>query len=627
MENNLAAYLFHQGTNFYSYNYLGAHKIKSDEYVFRVYAPKAYGVFLVGDFCDWENGIEMKRITEQGIWECYVFRPSLDGSNYKFRIISASGIHYKADPYAFRSQTLSETASVVCDFKEYEWHDKAWNDGKENFFAPNKPFYSAPLNIYEMHLHSWKTRDGRSNEYGDAYLNYREIADELVPYIIQLGCTHVELMPIAEHPFDGSWGYQVCGYYAPSSRFGSPEDFKYFVDTLHRNNIGVILDWVPAHFPKDEHGLYEFDGGALYEYQGRDRMEHAGWGTRRFDVARCEVQSFLVSNALFWLREYHIDGLRVDAVASMLYLDYDRLPGEWNPNIYGGNQSLEAIAFFRKLNTAVFNEFPHTLMIAEESGDLPMITKKVEDGGLGFNFKWDMGFTHDTFEYMKTDPFFRKHIHDKLTFSLMYAFNENYILPISHDEVVHGKKSLIDKMYGNYNEKFAALRTFMVFFMTHPGKKMTFMGCEYGQFREWDYKNQLEWFMTDFPMHEKLHIFNAELNHFYLDSPPLWEDDFSWNGFEWIYPDMKDENVLVYSRKSLSKDELTIVLNFSPIDRYDFEIEADGKAYDEVFSSDNVRYGGSGKLNEMTLCAKSGKIKLTLPGLSGIILAKKQKII
>ncbi len=613
MSNELAAYLFHQGTNFHSYKYLGAHKIKNGEYVFRVYAPNADKVFLVGDFCGWEKGIEMKKITEKGIWECYFDSDDLKSLNYKFRVVSNAGTHYKSDPYAFYSQTLKKTASIIWEDSNYNWHDEDWQKSKENIFNKT-PFYSAPLNIYEMHLHSWKKESD-----GKEYMNYRHIADELVPYIKQMSYTHVEIMPIAEHPYDGSWGYQICGYYAPTSRFGTPNDFKYLVDTLHQNNIGVILDWVPAHFPKDEHGLYEFDGTNLYEYSGIDRMEHAGWGTRRFDVARCEVQSFLISNALFWLREYHIDGLRADAVASMLYLDYDRKPGEWNPNIYGGNQSLEAIAFFKKLNTAVFAEFPCTLMIAEESGDWPTITKPVHQGGLGFNFKWDMGFSNDMFEYLQTDPYFRKHLHSRLTFPMMYAFNENYILPISHDEVTHGKKSLLDKIYGTYEQKFATLRAFMVFFMTRPGKKMTFMGCEFGQFREWDFENELEWFITDYPMHYKLHIFNADINMLYLNSPPLWEDDFSWNGFSWINCDMADENIIIYSRKSKIEDELIICINFSPVERNEFPIKVSETAYEEVFNSDLTRYGGNGKKNDDILIADEGQLKVTLPGLSGLI--------
>lgn len=618
MADELAAYLFHQGTNFHSYDYLGVHKIKNDEYVFRVFAPKAFGVNLVGDFCDWDTGIIMSRITEQGIWECYVKSSDLSGSYYKFLVTSCAGKHYKSDPYAFFSQTREENASVIQKTSNYSWHDSDWILKRKEPFVNKKPFYSAPLNIYEIHLSSWIKKE-------DKFLNYKEIAHELIPYVKQMGYTHVELLPIMEHPLDDSWGYQICGYYAPTSRFGTPEDFKYFVDLLHQNNIGVILDWVPAHFPKDEHGLFEFDGGKLYEFQGDDRMEHAGWGTRKFDIARCEVQSFLVSNALFWLREYHIDGLRADAVASMLYLDYDRMPGEWNPNIYGGNQSLEAIAFFKKLNTAIFAEFPYTIMIAEESGDWPMITTPVESGGLGFNFKWNMGFSNDIFEYMEKDPIYRKYIHSKLTFPMMYAFNENYILPISHDEVVHGKKSLIDKMWGNYEQKFAQIRTLMIFFMTHPGKKMSFMGCEFGQFREWDYKNQLEWFMTEYPMHRKLHYFNADLNNLYLLSRPLWEDDFSWDGFRWIYADMSDENILAYSRFSKDNDELITVLNFAPVDRTCFEIPVTNKAYTEIFNSDDERYGGSGENNTGILCAVNGKIKIKLHGLSGLILRTKSK--
>ena len=437
-----------------------------------------------------------------------------------------------------------------------------------------------------------------------------------------------------EHPFDGSWGYQVTGYYAPTSRFGEPKDFMYFVNKMHECGIGVILDWVPAHFPKDAHGLFEFDGQPLYEYQGFDRMEHKVWGTRFFDVGREEVQSFLISNALYWLREYHVDGLRADAVAAMLYLDYDRNPGEWIPNEDGGNQNKEAVAFFKKLNVAIFQEFWDVLMIAEESTDWPMITKPVHQGGIGFNFKWNMGWANDMFEYMSTDSVYRKYKHDKLTFPMMYAFNENYIQTISHDEVVHGKRSLIEKMYGAYyDDKFSSMRAFMTYMMTMPGKKMTFMGTEFAQFREWDFEHQLEWFMLDFPRHSQMRDYIAELNNFYLESKQLWEIDGSWDGYEWVDANNVDDNVIAYKRKAIDKSELIVVINFSPVTRneYCIPVTEEGE-YLEVLNSDETKFGGKGIVNKEVLKTEkhndeqgneSDYIKINLPALSGVIIRKK----
>ncbi len=595
--NDLAPYLFHQGTNYKAYEYFGVHTVNTEHgksYTFRVWAPKAYEVFLVGDFNNWQKTLPMHRINNEGVWEI-VFTPDCDiiGNCYKYLICGANGERYKFDPYAVYGQTLRNTASYVYELSDFDWHDEGWLEYRKDLIKNDTDdFYPAPMNIYELHLGSWKTRDGKTNVNGDAYLGYREIADDLVKYVKSMGYTHVELMPIAEHPYDGSWGYQVCGYYAPTSRYGSPEDFRYFVDTMHRNGVGVILDWVPAHFPKDEHGLYEFDGSLLYEYQGIDRMEHRGWGTRCFDVGRPEVQSFLVSNAMYWFDEYHIDGLRVDAVASMLYLDFDKDPAEWVPNSYGDNKNLEAIAFFQKLNTVVFAKHPDVLMIAEESASWSMITHPVSQGGLGFNFKWNMGWANDSYAYLELDPYFRQHHHKALTFPMMYAYNENYILPISHDEVVHGKKSLLDKCSGDYKSKFATDRAFLTYMMTYPGKKMMFMGQEYGQFREWDYENQLEWFMLDYEMHSKLNDFTRELNHFYLKNKPLWELDFSWLGFEWIYPDLAGWNTIAYRRFDTEKNELMVVVNFSPEAHNAFEIDVLADEYEIAFSSDEKKYGG-----------------------------------
>jgi len=538
---------------------------------------------------------------------------------YKFLIISSSGEHYKADPYAKYSETGLKTASIIHTKTDFDWADSTWFSHRKK--SIENGYWDVPLNIYEMHLASWRKKDPNNSE-DEGYYSYREIADMLVPYVKELGYTHVELLPITEFPYYASWGYQVTGYFAPTSRFGTPEDFKYFINKLHTNGIGIILDWVPAHFPKDEHGLCEFDGAPLYEYQGADRMEHREWGTRCFDVGRNEVQCFLISSALYWLREFHIDGLRVDAVASMLYLDYAREPGEWVPNVYGTNLNLEAQAFFQKLNKAVFGELPDVLMIAEESTAFAKVTNPVHEGGLGFNFKWNMGWSNDMFDYVQCDPFFRKDKHDKLTFSLCYAFTENYILPVSHDEVVHGKKSLIDKMSGSYEQKFAGMRLFLTYQMAHPGKKMLFMGQEYGQFREWDFATELEWFMLDYPTHSDLKKFTSKLNNFYLETPQLWEVDFSWDGFEWIYPDMKDQNVVAFRRFDKQKNELIAVMNFSASEIGDLWIPAKESSYKVAFTTE----GESGE----TLRARKEKwgerfVHLKLAPLSAVMLLPNKK--
>lgn len=644
MKNNesekLQAYLFHQGTNFTSYEYLGAHETRDESgryfCTFRVWAPNARAVALASDATTWDSPRAMERVSEAGVWGTVLEGDhSFEGLLYKYAVTGADGNTYlKADPYAFASQTLGESASIVCNIDSFKWRDDVWQRRRAERSkkdARANHYYASPMNIYEVHLGSWKTKGGKSTENGENYISYRRAANDLAAYAKEMGYTHIELLPIAEHPFDGSWGYQVTGYYAPSARFGRPEEFAYFVDRLHRAGIGVILDWVPAHFPKDRFGLYEFDGEPLYEYQGHDRMEHKGWGTRCFDVGRCEVQSFLISNALFWMRRYHIDGLRVDAVASMLYLDYDRDDGEWIPNVNGDNKNLEAIAFFKKLNTAVFAEFPDALMIAEESTSWPMITKSVDRGGLGFNFKWNMGWANDMFEYVSFDPIYRQYAHSKLTFPLMYAFDENYILPVSHDEVVHGKKSLVDKMFGSYDDKFACMRAFLVNMMTLPGKKLMFMGCEFAQFREWDFANQLEYFMLDYPRHSEMKTFVRELNHVYLDSSELWQADDSWDGFEWIYADSADMNMVAYKRFDAARHEIAVVVNYSPIRRDGFILELDDAGdYDVLINSDLYKYGGGGCDIGETLSTyvrpADGRnvLKFTLPPLSGVILRKKR---
>ena len=633
--NDGAIFLFHQGTNFRAYEYMGCHPLGKDRIVFRTWAPKADSIDLVSDFTGWDEGISFEKVSENGIWHAIVDIPysELVGKFYKFRVTGGGVTRYKSDPYAFESQTLEKTASIVAKPSDFAWNDSAWLKHRKSIFAGGRHFYSAPMNIYEMHLGSWRTRDGADNSDGKHYLNYREIADLLVPYVKHLGYTHIELMPIAEYPFDGSWGYQVCGYYAPTSRFGTPDDFRYFVNTLHAAGVGVILDWVPAHFPKDEHGLFEFDGHPLYEYTGKDRMEHKGWGTRCFDVGRPEVQSFLISNALYWLREFHLDGLRIDAVASMLYLDYDRKPGEWIPNAYGENKNLEAIAFFRKLNTAIFGEFGDVLMIAEESTAWPMVTGPVDKGGLGFNFKWNMGWSNDMFDYVARDPLFRRYDHEKLTFPLMYAFSENYILPVSHDEVVHGKKSLLDKMFGEYEDKFACMRAFLVYMITLPGKKMTFMGTEFAPFREWDYQNQLEWFMLDYPMHAKMFEFTSALNNFYLQTPALWQIDDGWDGFEWIDADLRDMNTITYRRKSSDGASVSVIINFSPVahERFRLKVPENG-TYRIAFSSDDECYGGKNSLEKRSFKARRDEnggyyIDVDIPAYGGLIIydAKKKQ--
>ena len=631
--NDGAIFLFHQGTNFRAYEYMGCHPLGKDRIVFRTWAPKADSIDLVSDFTGWDEGIPFEKVSENGIWHAIVDIPysELVGKFYKFRVTGGGVTRYKSDPYAFESQTLEKTASIVAKPSDFAWNDSNWLKHRKSIFAGGRHFYSAPMNIYEMHLGSWRTRDGADNSDGKHYLNYREIADLLVPYVKHLGYTHIELMPIAEYPFDGSWGYQVCGYYAPTSRFGTPDDFRYFVNTLHAAGVGVILDWVPAHFPKDEHGLFEFDGHPLYEYTGKDRMEHKGWGTRCFDVGRPEVQSFLISNALYWLREFHLDGLRIDAVASMLYLDYDRKPGEWIPNTYGENKNLEAIAFFRKLNTAIFGEFGDVLMIAEESTAWPMVTGPVDKGGLGFNFKWNMGWSNDMFDYVSRDPLFRRYDHEKLTFPLMYAFSENYILPVSHDEVVHGKKSLLDKMFGEYEDKFACMRAFLVYMITLPGKKMTFMGTEFAPFREWDYQNQLEWFMLDYPMHAKMFEFTSALNNFYLQTPALWQIDDGWNGFEWIDADLRDMNTITYRRKSSDGASVSVIINFSPVthERFRLKVPENG-TYRVAFSSDDECYGGKNSLEKRSFKARRDEnggyyIDVDIPAYGGLIISDAKK--
>ena len=553
-----AEYYFHQGTNFHSYDYLGASKTVEDKeykYTFRVWAPNAYNVALVSDFSGWDTPIFMNK-RKSGVWEVeYLSKEALEGNSYKFRIEGKNGIHYKGDPYARYSKGGADGASVIYE-SSYVHTDDLWQKNSKRRRSNERSYLSFPINIYELNLLSFLKTET------DEYLSYRELAEILPFYLRYMGYTHVEFMPIMEYPYDGSWGYQVGAFFAPSSRLGTPDDFKFLIDSLHNAEIGVILDWVPAHFPKDEWGLFEFDGSLLYEYQGFDRCESLIWKTRFFDVGREEVQSFLISNALYLFREFHVDGLRVDAVAAMLYLDYDKPDGGWIKNTYGGKENLESIAFFKKLNTAIFSEFPNALMIAEESGDFGKITHPAHDGGLGFNLKWNMGWANDFFKYLSGDPIFRKYEHTALTFPIQYAYSENYVLPISHDEVVHGKKSLINKMFGSYEDKFKQTRLALMLMMTYPGKKLTFMGAEFGQFREWDYMHSLEWFMLDYEKHHDLREYVCALNRFYIKNEALWYYDFSHIGFEWLSVDENEKNSVCYKRHG--KDtSLIILLNFS----------------------------------------------------------------
>ena len=559
---DLASYLFHQGTNYHAYEYLGCTSVfleNSFVYTFRTWAPGAHKVELVSDFVGWDTPMPMTRVTEGGVWEItYRSETSLEKQAYKFRITSSSGTKDKGDPYAAFSRGKDDGASLIFTRRDFKWSDAKWLSYRRRTVCEiGNSYIATPMNVYEMHVGSFMRHDD------DSYVGYRELAGILPSYLKKMGYTHVEFLPLQEHPFDGSWGYQVCGFYAPTSRFGDPDDLRYLIDTLHGAGIGVIMDWVPAHFPKDAWGPYEFDGSPLYEYQGADRQESRTWGTRFFDLGREEIQSFLISNALYFLREFHIDGLRVDAVASMIYLDYDRDAGEWIPNSEGTNENKEATAFFRKLNTAVFAEFPDALMIAEESAAFGGITSPISAGGLGFNLKWNMGWANDFYDYVATDPLFRKYKHTALNFPIMYAFRENYCLPISHDEVVHGKKSFIDKMFGSYEDKFREARCALMLQMTYPGKKLMFMGTEYAQFREWDYESSLEWFMLDYPNHRHFSQYVAALNELYLSSPELYEIDFSPEGFSWILPDEAERNLVAFKRHDLSGNSLTVLINFS----------------------------------------------------------------
>ena len=613
---------FYGGTNSGAYRYLGAHRTRrsgKDGYVFRTWAPNAAHVSVVGDFCGWNGYAHPMEKNADGFWECFV--PSLKRyDTYKFAVTAQSGeTVLKADPYAFHAETRPGTASKLYDLGGYRWGDDVWRASRTK-----APLDRSPLNIYEVHLGSW-----RRHENGDFY-DYRTLARELADHVLDLGYNCVELMPVTEYPLDDSWGYQCTGYFAATSRYGTPRDFMYFVDHLHQKGISVILDWVPSHFCKDAHGLIDFDGTPCYEYADPNKREHEGWGTRVFDYGRGEVKSFLLSSAAFWLREFHVDGLRVDAVASMLYLDYGRENGRWTPNINGGHENLEAIDFLRALNEMAFSVDPNALMVAEESTAWPLVTRPAKDGGLGFNLKWNMGWMNDMCHYLKLDPWFRQFHHKDITFSLMYAFSENFVLPISHDEVVHMKGSLRGKMPGDDWQQLAGVRAFTAYLLAHPGKKLTFMGAELGQWHEWNFASQLDWYLLENKENQQTQRFFKDINRFYLSQSPLWDIDFSWEGFEWLVADDNHNNVVVFVRRDRKGRELIAAVNFSPVGRADYRFGIPPKkTYREVFTTDLPAYGGTGDWhNEGELLTESipshGKpcsLCVTIPPLGAVFFA------
>ena len=603
----LDQYLFGQGTHYDIYKKLGAHPVTNEGkkgVYFAVWAPHASQVHVVGDFNDWEENekYEMTCVGGIGIYEVFVEGIGV-GELYKFLITTKDGRKlYKADPYGNQAEFRPGTASRVTDISKLKWADARWIKAREK-----KNVDEMPMAIYEVHPGSWRKHPATEVD-PDGFYNYREFAHELTEYVKDMGYTHVELMGIAEHPFDGSWGYQVIGYYAPTARYGTPEDFQYMVNYFHKNGIGVILDWVPAHFPKDAAGLADFDGEALYEYADPRKGEHPDWGTKVFDYAKNEVKNFLIANALYWVEQFHIDGLRVDAVASMLYLDYGRSAGNWVPNIYGENKNLEAIEFFKHLNTVVTGRNHGTMIIAEESTAWPQVTGKPEDGGLGFTMKWNMGWMHDFLDYMKLDPYFRSYNHNKMTFSMTYAFSEKYVLVLSHDEVVHMKGSMINKMPGEYDDKFANLKAGYSFMLGHPGKKLLFMGQDFAQFREWSEARELDWYLLAEEKHVQMKNYVRELLHLYQDSPALYQTDDNWKGFEWINADDSDRSIFSFVRHSKDgKNNLLFVVNFTPVERPDYRVGVpQSGSYKLVLNSDEARFGGTGTKRAASYRSRKG---------------------
>lgn len=617
-------HLLGEGTHYKNYEKLGAH-VKEVNGVngvhFAVWAPNAEAVCVIGDFNKWDgNSHRMRMLGSSGIWE--IFIPGLsEGEIYKFNIKSKSGeVLEKADPYAFSSEIRPKSASIVHDIDKYTWNDAKWLSQRERHNA-----LDAPISMYEVHLGSWM----RVPEDGNRYLTYRELAVKLADYVKDMGYTHVQLMPVTEYPLDASWGYQTIGYFAPTSRFGKPEDFMYFVDYMHQNGIGIILDWVPAHFPKDGHGLARFDGTCLYEHEDPRKGEHQDWGTLIFNYGRNEVRNFLLSNALFWLDKYHIDGLRVDAVASMIYLDYSRQPGEWIPNQYGGNENLEAIDFLKRFNEVLHSTHPGVLTIAEESTAWTGVSRPTYLGGLGFSLKWNMGWMNDTLRYFSKDPIHRKYEHDNLTFSLLYAFTENFILVLSHDEVVHGKRSLLDKMPGDFQQRFANLRALYGYMYGHPGKKLLFMGGEIGQWWEWNHDESIHWHLLQYESHQGIQRYVRDLNRLYQSEPALYEVDFDYHGFEWIdFRDAEGSIISFVRRGKEPEDFLVFVYNFTPVARMGYRVGVPkGGFYKEVMNSDSSSYWGGNMGNfggiwadEMPWHGRAASLSLTIPPLSMVVM-------
>ncbi|MEJ2403834.1 MAG: 1,4-alpha-glucan branching protein GlgB [Candidatus Thiodiazotropha sp.] len=616
-------HLFSEGRHRHAYRFFGAHTHYVDDVagvLFALWAPNAKRVSVVGNFNQWDGRVHpMRSRGGTGVWELFI--PDLEiGSLYKFEIRTQLGnISLRSDPYGNHFQRRPETASVVLSDTTFEWHDEAWINARST-----ANWQQQPMSVYEVHLGSW-----RRDPQGD-FLNYRELAHQLCEHVMKLGFTHIELLPITEHPFDGSWGYQTTGYFAPTSRYGTPDDFRYFIDHMHQHGIGVLLDWVPAHFPKDRHALAEFDGTALYEHEDPRKGEHRDWGTLIFNFGRNEVRNFLISSAIYWLEEFHIDGLRVDAVASMLYLDYSREPGDWVPNQYGGRENLEAVDFLRELNSVTHDLHPGTLMVAEESTAWPQVSRPTWLGGLGFSMKWNMGWMHDSLSYMSQDPIYRHYHHDLLTFGLLYAFTENFVLPFSHDEVVHGKGSMLDKMPGDDWQRFANLRLLYTYTFTYPGKKLLFMGCEFAQGREWNDAEALEWYLQDYPYHQGITALLTDLNRIYKEHPPLHEVDFEYTGFEWIDCHDSSQSILSYLRKDRNGNELLVVMNFTPVPREGYRIGVNVPGtYREIMNSDSEFYGGSNMGNGKLLVSENipwmgrdQSIELTLPPLGAILLQR-----
>lgn len=596
-------YLFHEGKNYNAYKFMGAHFTSENRkrgVRFTVWAPRAKNIFLVGDFSNWEAKEEnrLEKINDTGLWSLFIPRLK-EGLKYKYYVEQADGkIVLKSDPYGVYSEVRPNTASVLCEKTKIRWTDKKWLNKRKK-----TNYFESPMNIYELHLGSWKRKENNK------FMSYEELSNILPKYVKDMGYTHVELMPLNEHPLDASWGYQATGYYSVTSRYGNIKGLKKLINALHKEDIGIILDWVPGHFCKDEQGLYMFDGTPTYEYEEGWKADNKGWGTFNFDLGKPEVKSFLISNAFYWINEFHIDGLRVDAVSNMIYLNYGRNHGEWIPNIYGGSENLEAIQFIKEFNEAIKSYNTGVFTIAEESTAWPNVTNAVEYGGLGFDFKWNMGWMNDTLEYNELDPIYRKYHHNKLTFPMMYHHSEKFILPISHDEVVHGKKSLLDKMHGDYWNKFSNLRAYMGYMYGHPGKKLIFMGCEFGQFIEWREYEELEWkLMKDFEMHRKTQKFFKDINNFYKNTPELWELDYYQEGFQWIDADNNEQSIYIFIRRSKNIDNYKIfVCNFTPMVYYDFNIGVpEAGSYREIFNTDREEYGGSGQVIEDTLCSKEG---------------------